>query len=322
MVISSGTYYLKSRKIFINKFENSIPTGIWYSFGTKPRDPSNVSYFVKIESQTTDLNKLTKLDSIAHDISDGLLPLKDAQEKIAEVIMEPPIYSHPMFTVFNMFVFCGFYVMLWNGTVGEVLTCFIGGIIIGIFMVYGSRIAFFSNVSVIVASVVGGLCGIIFKFILWDVSYVSVVLICLCLSFYYLPGVTIMIGINEIQARSLVSGTSRLVSAFSTVLKLGFGLLITNGMVNLFPAFAASEKVGTTRTDLSLPMRIVAIIVLAIAIGIDAKVPKYFFTYFCLVVVTLSVHLTAFYTSNVLGSELGTVIAGIVVSIFHTFNCF
>ncbi|KAG2381755.1 hypothetical protein C9374_006139 [Naegleria lovaniensis] len=292
-----------------------IPTGIWYSFGTKPRDPSNVSYFVKIESQTTDLNKLIKLDQIAHDISDGILPLEQAQQKISEVITEPPIYSHPMFTVFNMFIFCGFYVMLWNGTIGEVLTCFIGGIIIGILMVFGSRVAFFSNISVIVASVVGGLCGIIFKFILWDVSYVSVVLICLCLSFYYLPGVTIMIAINEIQARSLVSGTSRLVSAFSTVLKLGFGLLITNGIVSAFPAFAESEKAGTQRTELSLPMRIVAIIVLAIGIAIDSKVPKYFFTYVYLVIVTLAVHLTAYYSSNVLGMELGTVMAGTVTGV-------
>ncbi|KAL9656730.1 hypothetical protein ABK040_002997 [Willaertia magna] len=292
-----------------------IPTGIWYSFGYKPRDPNNLCYFVKIESQTIDCDKLIKLDSIAHDISDGKLKINEAQEKLAKVISDPPIYSHPIFSIFNMFIFCGFYVMLWNGTVGEVLTCFLGGLIIASFTILFSKIANLSSIIVVLAAILGGICGIILKYILWDVSFISVVLICLCTSFYYLPGYQIMLAIAEIQARSLVSGTSRLVLAFSTVLKLGFGLLITNGIVSLFPSFAESEAAGTERTELILPLRIVAVLIIAIGLGVDAKVPKYVFTYIYLSVVTLFVHLSAYYISNSFGTEVGTVVGAMVTGI-------
>lgn len=169
-------FIISLSEILINIFDDY--SGIWIAFGHRPNASNDnmFTYFVKIESQTVNMDKLTKLDKVASNISHGYYTIDDAQKAVNEIVREPNIYSHPMIALFFHFITPGLFVILWKGNVAEVLTCLIVGLIIGVLNYFCSSMPFFATVLPAVASVLGGLIGILMKWILFDYYYISVAL--------------------------------------------------------------------------------------------------------------------------------------------------
>jgi len=164
----------------IDAYFNITPVGIWFSFGQKVREADNRTYYVKVETQMLNLDKLSKLDLVARDIARGRLGVDEARKEIQSIVKAPNVYDHPVINIFMHFICPGLFGLLWSGNVAELLTCLTSGLAIGIVQLIFQRFAFFRNVNQIIATVTAGMVGIIMKAIFWGKFEVSVSLIALC----------------------------------------------------------------------------------------------------------------------------------------------
>lgn len=188
------------------------PTGIWIAFGQRPKDSNDnmTTYFIKLESQTVNLDKLTKLDKVASNISHGVYTIDDAQAAVNAIIKEPPIYSHPMIGLFLHFLTPGLFVLLWKGNLAEAFTCLMVGLIIGIINFFCSKMPMFGSIMPAIASVTGGSVGIFMKWVLFGKYHISVALVSLCTSYQFLPGSVISSALYEISIGASLAGMTRL----------------------------------------------------------------------------------------------------------------
>ncbi|KAG2374954.1 hypothetical protein C9374_010328 [Naegleria lovaniensis] len=300
----------------IDAYFSCTPSGIWIAFGHRPNASNDnmFTYFVKIESQAVNMDKLTKLDKVASNISHGHYTIDDAQKAVNEIIRQPNIYAHPMIALFFHFITPGLFVILWKGNVAEVFTCLIVGLIIGVLNYFCSSMPFFASILPAVASVLGGLIGILMKWILFDYYYISVALCGLCTSYQFLPGSIITTSLQEISIGASLSGITRLTNAFSIILKLGFGLIFTAGIVHQIPKLSESESNDITRQPLAIWARILVVLLLTTVTMISRKVPQHLPTMITIAITSLTAHLINYFLSF-LHIEISTAIAATVVGL-------
>lgn len=62
--------------------------GIWIGLGHRPKESNDnmFTYFIKLEGQTVNMDKLAKLDKVASDISHGHFTIDEAQAEINKII--------------------------------------------------------------------------------------------------------------------------------------------------------------------------------------------------------------------------------------------
>ncbi|KAL9645221.1 hypothetical protein ABK040_002422 [Willaertia magna] len=300
----------------LDAYYNCLPNGVWISFGQKPRDPNNSTYFIKIDSQAVNLDKLSKLNQVADNISHGLYTIDEAQDKINQIIQEPSNFSHPMLGVFIHFLTPGLFVLLWKGGIAELLTCLITGLLIGVINYFFSPHVYFGSIFPAVAAVVGGLTGFVMKYIFLDQYYVSISLVSLCTAYQFLPGSILCTAMYEISIGSLLSGITRITGAFAVILKLAFGLIVTSELVKHIPSIAESEANEPERAPTPIYLRMIVVLCLSICTMISRKVPKNWKTMSYIAFSSVTVHMVNYFLSGVLSSsELATTAAAVVVGI-------
>ncbi|KAL9647803.1 hypothetical protein ABK040_015289 [Willaertia magna] len=301
----------------VDAYFNITPVGIWVSFShARLKESDNRTYYIKVETQMLNLDKLAKLDNVAFNIAKGRLTIDEARRKIGEIVKAPNVYDHPVINLFMHFVCPGLFGLLWSGNLAELLTCLVSGFAIGVIHLIFQRFAFFRNVNQIFATIVAGLIGIFMKYIFWGSYEVSVALIVLAATWQFLPGQPMAVACYEVAAGSLLSGILRFVASFVVILKLGFGFLITNVIVTNIPGLGDNEKTAPDRDPIPLWMRFLVMIGLALNIVFTRRVPKNAFSIIFITLATVSAHMIAFVIADKLNNlEAGTVIGGIVIGI-------
>ncbi|EFC48005.1 DUF1212 domain-containing protein [Naegleria gruberi] len=300
----------------IDAYFNITPVGIWFAFGQKMREAENRTFYVKVETQMLNLDKLSKLDNVAMNIARGRLGVDEARKEIARIVSAPNVYEHPVFHIFMHFICPGLFGLLWSGNVAELLTCLSSGLAIALMQMFFQRFAFYRNVQQIMATVTAGIVGIIMKAIFYGKFEVSVSLVALAATWQFLPGQPMAVACYEIATGALLSGICRFVVSFVVILKLGFGFLITNVIVTNIPHLGESEINPPEREAIPLWFRFIIMIGLALNIVFTRRVPKHAFSIIYITLSTVSAHIVAFYLSSVMhNTEAGTIIGGILIGI-------
>lgn len=103
-------------------------------------------------------------------------------------------------------------------------------------------------------------------------------------------------------------------NAFSIILKLGFGLIFTAGIVHQIPKLSESEANDITRQPLAIWARILVVILLTTVTMISRKVPQHLPTMITIAITSLAAHLINYFLSF-LHIEISTAIAATVVGL-------
>jgi len=299
----------------------SVPTGLFFCFGNYDEKDAG-TYIIKITSSSLNLSKLCQLDDVAERIARGQCTIAYARRKIKEIIESRPLYNNVMLTIFSCFLQSGMFSVFFSANMGEVLASFVAGLVVGILSVVSNYYESIGQVVGILCGVVSGVVGIAFKVILGSYYPVSVFIIALNGVISLLPGLTFTVSITELSARQLLSGSSRLMSAFVAVIQLGFGVLIADKMAH----FVKSIDIFITMPDQLIreapkPWLLAIVIpILALSTVIQFKAPKYPLALFFIIADAYAGFFSTYFCTMMFGKEMGAIVGafsvGVVANIY------
>ncbi|MEH7222326.1 threonine/serine exporter family protein [Bacillus sp. JJ1566] len=193
------------------------PTAIMFSIsGTEPTN------LVRINERSTDLEKVTLVNSISRKISSGDLTLQEAKNELDELLKKD--LSYPIWIqIFSAAIASGCFTIMFLGTWTDFLpACVAGGVGFAFFIFIHRliRIKFFSE---ILASFVIGIVA--YLFIITGIG-AELDKIIIGSVMPLVPGLLITNAIRDLIAGHLVSGLSKGAEAFLTALAIGTGIAV------------------------------------------------------------------------------------------------
>jgi uncharacterized membrane protein YjjP (DUF1212 family) len=296
----------------INCTTYSTPGGIWITFGNYVDDPNAATHFVKIRASTLNLSKLCLLDDVAEKIADGTLTIKQGRKAIKEIIEMQPIYSNFVFIILSCFVQAGMFSIFFSANYGEILASLIAGLFVGALSVLASRFENYAQVNTIICALVAGLVGVIFRMIMSSLVPISVFVVSLSGVISLLPGLSFTLAISELSTRNLLSGSTRLISAFVTTIQIGFGVLVSD-RVSLFLPTVFDVPNVTVRNAHSVYTLAAIIPVVTIATVIALKAPKYPVAVVFILLDAYAGFFCTYYATIYFGAEAGAMLGAFIV---------
>lgn len=212
----------------------ATPTAI---FATLETAGAEDTFLIRVEPGGVNLDKLTRLDRLTHDVANGLLSPEDASRMIDEIRATPPRYRGKA-SVLGAVIASACSARFFGGGWREVVTCAAIGLVTGVlaliarrdrrYSVFEPAAAFFAGLIACAAAV-------------WMPPLSLFIATCGGL-IILLPGLTVTTAINELATQHLASGTARMMSALILFATIGFGLAvgIKLGMVIFSPSVQAS----------------------------------------------------------------------------------
>ena len=154
----------------------------------------------------------------------GEIPIEEAYQQLYT------IYNEPLFSGFlnilSYGIASGAFTLMLKGTIGDSISAFITGVLLGLFMSFLSR----KNVPYFLRSLFGGAYTAIFA-VLFYISGLgnqySLIIVGSIMTL--LPGVTLTNAIRDVMESNFLSGTSKIMEAFliATSIAGGVGIVLT-----------------------------------------------------------------------------------------------
>jgi uncharacterized membrane protein YjjP (DUF1212 family) len=201
------------------------------------------TFLIRVEPGGVNLDKLSQLDRLAHDVANGNVEYPAASRMIDEIRATPPRFRGKT-SVAAAVVASACSARFFGGGWREIVVCGVIGFVTGLlsliarrdrrFSVHEPVAAFFAGVIACAASA-------------WMPPLSLFIATCGGL-IILLPGLTVTTAISELATQHLASGTSRMMSALILFMTIGFGLAVglKLGLVIFAPELTA--------TPIPLPM--------------------------------------------------------------------
>lgn len=196
----------------------ATPTAIFASLESEDVDETML---IRVEPGSVNLDKLSRLDTLAHTVARGEMSPADASRTIDEIRATPPRYKGKTTVVASVLASAAA-ARFFGGGWREVVVCGAIGFVTGLLALIARRNARFRLFEPI-AAFVAGVCASAAVVLLPPTSlYVA-----MCGGLIVLiPGLTLTTAIGELATSHLASGTARLMAAAILFMSIGFGLVL------------------------------------------------------------------------------------------------
>ncbi|MBM7572579.1 threonine/serine exporter family protein [Aquibacillus albus] len=216
MIRIAASYGIENPQSFVT------PTGILFSI--QDTDPTS---FVRIVERSTDLHKVTLVNSVSRKISSGELSVAQASQRLKEIEKQTHAYSIPV-QVMAASVTSGSFAIMFNGQWSDFIPALITGGIGYSTVVYSHRVVEIRFFAEFFAAVMIGLIAYCFLFFgigneLDKIIIGSVMPL--------VPGLLITNAVRDLMAGHLVSGLSKGAEAFLTAFAIGAGIAVVLSIV-------------------------------------------------------------------------------------------
>ncbi|KAI8918345.1 hypothetical protein DFJ77DRAFT_428264, partial [Powellomyces hirtus] len=198
-----------------------LPGLILISFGNE--DHSSSTHLVKAP-QGFNMAKLTAVNFLCRDLTDGSVMIDQALERLSEIRLGQD-YSRPVFLSTFPIVSFGIAIIGFKANWLESGMSAILGLVVGLLCLAAERYPSFTYLLDFVAALIVGLLVRGFKS-LTGASCMDETVVVLSALAILLPGLSLTISIIEISTRNMVSGTVRMFHALFTAMLLGFGMSV------------------------------------------------------------------------------------------------
>jgi uncharacterized membrane protein YjjP (DUF1212 family) len=224
-----------SRRLGIRGEFFATPTAI---FATLEAKGAEDTFLIRVEPGRVNLDKLSRLDKLTHDVAQGRVAPEDASRLIDEIRATPPRYRGKT-SVLAAIIGSACSARFFGGGWREIVACALIGCVTGLCALVARRRAHL-NVFEPVASFFAGLIACAAA--VWIPPLSLFIATCGGL-IILLPGLTVTTAINELATQHLASGTARMMSAAVLFLTIGFGLAVglKTGMVIFAPPVEATS---------------------------------------------------------------------------------
>lgn len=205
----------------------SAPTAVFASLSAPGGRPH--TYLIRVHPGEVHLERMIQLDEILVEVGEGRIGPAEGTRRIKEALAQPDRFGVPL-TIASFAVSSGCAARFFGGGVNEIIAALAAGLAIGLLIVVASR-------GRDLARLIEFLCGLLISFgaVAWArlVQPISPEVLMLAGLIVLFPGLTLTMAINELATRNLSSGTSRMMSAVTALVSIGFGVALGTRLADM-----------------------------------------------------------------------------------------
>lgn len=208
--------FLQLRASFI-----AAPTSLTFILSDED-DVQQYNHIVRVTPGEIDLGSLARIDELVDELTSGQRTLEEAIERLDEIAKKPPPYG--TFLTFLAFgASSGAFAMLMRTSWNDVLWSTLLGFVAFIFVIWAERSRRVTEMLEPVVALVSAMLASAITLI--DPS-INVPMVILSSIIAFIPGLSLTVGLSELAARHLISGTARVMDGIMVMFKLYFGAVL------------------------------------------------------------------------------------------------
>lgn len=198
----------------------AMPTAVLASIGEDPY--SQRSYMIKTNPNDIDLSTLHRINQVINELENDQINVDTALQAIHDIADQPTEYPNWLFALSFGLVGGGF-TTLFDGSWYDVTAASLLGLITGIITVYAANFKYLSQLLTPLAAMTVGFLAVAINHYWQNIDHFLVSLAGLII---LVPGLGITVAMRELSTGHLVSGSSRMAGAVTTLFLLSFGLAL------------------------------------------------------------------------------------------------
>ncbi len=187
------------------------------------------NYHIRVKPGDLDLGSLAVTDQLVDDVTSGECSMTEALQRIEEIYARPSSYSN-LTTMLAFGLTSGAFAMLVGVSMADVIiSSIIGLIVFGLLYLVESSGKYGEALEPLAAAVAAIVASSVAHF----VPGVNAPLVVLSGIIVFIPGLSITMGLKDLAARQLISGTTRLMDSLMCLCKLYFGSVLGSSLIDL-----------------------------------------------------------------------------------------
>lgn len=175
--------------------------------------------FKRILHRSTNLGKITRVNSMSRDFVAGKITIEEAFDELA-AIHELKDYSFPV-AIASYGIVCGSFSLMFQGSFLDAITAFFVGLILGIANRMMQNYSLSSFLTTLIGSMLITFFSVFSHEILQQIHYDNVIIGCLM---PLVPGVPVTNAVRDILEGNYISGTARITEASITAVAIAGGV--------------------------------------------------------------------------------------------------
>jgi uncharacterized membrane protein YjjP (DUF1212 family) len=225
--LGSTAYRLEDNLLSIAKFLDIrasfiiTPTALTFILSDDD-DIQQYNHLVRVKPGDIDLGSLARIDELVDELINGERSLDEALERLDEVKEKPAPYG----TLLSFFAFgasSGAFAMLMHTSWHDVFWAAILGWVIFGFVLWADRSRRMTELLEPLCALVASLSASLIS--IFDPS-INIPMVILSSIIVFIPGLSLTVGLSELAARHLMSGTARIMDGIMMLFKLYFGAVL------------------------------------------------------------------------------------------------
>jgi uncharacterized membrane protein YjjP (DUF1212 family) len=206
----------------------STPTSLMASFQTE--DDDELSRLSRVQPGGINLGKLSLVDELAEKVADGVVTLDEGQKKLQQIIDRPVTFTTPLLALgYATSALC--FSVLLHAPTDNYIPSFIMGLFVGTISSLSYQSKRFSRLYEPMAAFFATVLACIIGHFFMDVAVDAVILAGLI---PLVPGLAITVSLSELATNDLTSGTTRMMGAITTLIKIIFGIIAAKAFMGQF----------------------------------------------------------------------------------------
>jgi len=218
------------------------PTSLTFVF--LDDDDQEHNFLVRVKPSELDLGSLARTDELVDELISGKRTLDESIERLDEIANKPNPYGR-LSTLIAFGASSGAFAMLMHTSWNDVIWSTILGLVVAILIFWSERS---KRVTEMLEPLSALVCALAASGIASFDAHVNVPLVVLSSIIVFIPGLSLTLGLSELSARHLLSGTARIMDAIMTLFKLYFGAFLgmsIGGLIWQPLAFVASTPLAS-----------------------------------------------------------------------------
>ena len=268
-------YQLEAHLVKISKaleLEGSFlisPTTITCVFWPKgDRDNQEHTYISRVSPGDLDLGLLARTDELVEALCSGKRDLDDALFRLEEINNRPHPYPQWMILIAFGLASAAFSMLMGTSWTDVIVSCSLG------FIVYS--LVYWAEKSSRIQTVLEPLTAIVTSFLVTGISHyapsMNNSLVVLASIIVFIPGLALTVGLSELAARDLISGTARIMDAAMVMFKLYFGAVLGFAIGSAFWSYFLPATLPETAIPLPNWSGWIAVLILSFCLMVMFKI--------------------------------------------------
>lgn len=225
--LGSTAYRLEDNLLSIARFLDIrasfiiTPTALTFIL-SDDEDDQQYNHLLRVTPGEIDLGSLARIDELVDELVNGERTLNEAIERLKEVDCKPPPYG-VVLTFLAFGASSGAFAMLMHTSWHDVFWSIVLGFVVFLFVIWAERSRRVTEMLEPMAALTTSMLASLIS--LFDPS-INIPMVILSSIIAFIPGLSLTVGLSELAARHLMSGTARIMDSVMVLFKLYFGAVL------------------------------------------------------------------------------------------------